>query len=86
MNGITKMCIRDRVVVVGYGVQKKSDVTGAMARIGSEESTTRTVNNAFKALQGKAAGLDITSSERTGTVGSIRIRGNRSIDVYKRQV
>ena len=69
----------DEVVVVGYGVQKKSDVTGAMARVGSEELNTRPVNNAFEALQGKAAGVDITSSERPGTVGSIRIRGNRSI-------
>ena len=69
----------DEVVVVGYGVQKKSDVTGAMARVDSEELNTRPVNNAFEALQGKAAGVDITSSERPGTVGSIRIRGNRSI-------
>ena len=69
----------DEVVVVGYGVQKKSDVTGAMARVGSGELNTRPVNNAFEALQGKAAGVDITSSERPGTVGSIRIRGNRSI-------
>ena len=49
-------------MVVGYGVQKKSDVTGAMARVGSEELNTRPVNNAFEALQGKAAGVDITSS------------------------
>ena len=54
------MCIRDRVVV-GYGVQKKSDVTGAMARVGSEELNTRPVNNAFEPVQGKAAGVDILS-------------------------
>ena len=53
----------DEVVVVGYGVQKKSDVTGAMARVGSEELNTRPVNNAFEALQGKASGVDITSRE-----------------------
>ena len=35
-------------MVVGYGVQKKSDVTGAMARVGSEELNTRPVNNAFE--------------------------------------
>ncbi|MCF2698015.1 carboxypeptidase-like regulatory domain-containing protein, partial [Phocaeicola vulgatus] len=34
----------EEVVVVGYGVQKKSDVTGAMARVGSEELNTRPVN------------------------------------------
>ena len=37
------------------------------------------MNNAFEALQGKAAGVDITTSERPGTVGSIMIRGTRSI-------
>ena len=69
----------DEVVVVGYGVQKKSDVTGALARVNAEELTTRPVNNAFEALQGKVAGVDITSSERPGTVGSVLIRGSRSL-------
>ena len=69
----------DEVVVVGYGVQKKSDVTGAVARVGSEELNIKPVNNAFEALQGKVAGVDITSSERPGTIGSIYIRGQRSI-------
>ena len=69
----------DEVVVVGYGVQKKSDVTGAMTSVGSEQLTARPVNNAFEALQGKAAGVDITTNERPGSVGEIRIRGNRSL-------
>ena len=69
----------DEVVVVGYGVQKKSDVTGAVARVDSETLTARPVNNAFEAMQGKVAGVDITSSQRPGTVGSIYIRGQRSI-------
>ncbi len=71
--------VLDDLVVVGYGTQKKSDVTGAVSHIGSEELQTRPVNNAFEALQGKAAGVDITSNERPGTVGSIRIRGERSL-------
>ena len=71
--------VLDDLVVVGYGTQKKSDVTGAVSHIGAEELQTRPVNNAFEALQGKAAGVDITSSERPGTVGSIRIRGERSL-------
>ena len=54
----------DEVVVVGYGVQKKSDVTGAMIRVGSEELNSRPVANAFEAMQGKAAGVDIVSNER----------------------
>ena len=69
----------DEVVVVGYGVQKKSDVTGALSHIGAEELQSRPVSNAFEALQGKAAGVDITTSERPGTVGDIRIRGERSL-------
>ncbi len=71
--------VLDDLVVVGYGTQKKSDVTGAVSHIGSEELQTRPVNNAFEALQGKAAGVDITSNERPGTVGTIRIRGERSL-------
>ena len=69
----------DEVVVVGYGVQRKSDVTGALTRVGEKELNAKPVANAFEALQGKAAGVDVTTSERPGTVGSITIRGNRSI-------
>ena len=70
----------DEVVVVGYGVQRKSDVTGALTRVGEKELNVKPVSNAFEALQGKAAGVDITSSERPGTVGSIMIRGTRSLN------
>lgn len=69
----------EEVVVVGYGVQKKSDVTGALARVNSAELNTRPVNNPFEALQGKVAGVDITSNQRPGELGSILIRGSRSI-------
>ena len=69
----------DEVVVVGYGVQRKSDVTGALTRVGEKELNTKPVANAFEALQGKAAGVDITTSERPGTVGGIMIRGQRSM-------
>ena len=69
----------DEVVVVGYGVQRKTDVTGALTRVGEKELNSKPVSNAFEALQGKAAGVDVTTSERPGTVGSITIRGTRSI-------
>ena len=69
----------DEVVVVGYGVQRKSDVTGALTRVNEETLNNRPVANAMEALQGKAAGVDITTSERPGTLGSITIRGSRSI-------
>lgn len=67
------------LVVVGYGVQKKSDVTGAMVSVGSDEINERPVANAFEALQGRAAGVDITSNERPGEIGRITIRGVRSL-------
>ena len=70
----------DEVVVVGYGVQKKSDVTGAMARIGEKELKAMPVRNALEGMQGKTAGVDITSSQRPGEVGNINIRGQRSIN------
>jgi len=69
----------DEVVVVGYGTQKKSDVTGSLVSVGAEELSSRPVSNAVEAMQGKAAGVDIGSNERPGTVGSINIRGSRSI-------
>ena len=70
----------DEVVVVGYGIQRKSDVTGALTRVNEEQLNSRPVSNAFEALQGKAAGVDITTSERPGTIGNILIRGTRSIN------
>ncbi len=73
----------DEVVVVGYGVQRKSDVTGALSRVGEKELSSKPVNNAFEALQGRAAGVDITTSERPGTIGSIAIRGQRSISASR---
>ncbi len=71
------------LIVVGYGTQKKSDVTGALTRVDSETLNSRPVANALEALQGKAAGVDITTNQRPGEMGSIRIRGNRSISASK---
>ena len=70
----------DDVVVVGYGVQKKSDVTGAMSRLTSAAIEQRPVQNAVQAMQGKIAGMDVTSNNRPGELGDIRIRGNRSLN------
>ncbi|WP_416843252.1 SusC/RagA family TonB-linked outer membrane protein [Flavobacterium sp. LB3P122] len=69
----------DEVVVVGYGVKKKKDLTGSIVSVGAEEIASRPVQNAVQAMQGKAAGVDISSNERPGTVGNINIRGVRSI-------
>jgi TonB-dependent starch-binding outer membrane protein SusC len=69
----------EEVVVVGYGTQKRSDITGSVVSVSSAQITARPVNNVFESIQGKAAGVDITSTLRPGTVGSISIRGARSL-------
>ena len=72
--------ILDEVVVVGYGVQKKSDVTGALTQVTEKTIKERPVQNALQAMQGKAAGVQITSNNRPGELGDVRIGGNRSIN------
>lgn len=67
------------VVVIGYATVKKKDVTGAVAGINQKDIRSRPVDNALQAMQGKVAGVDITSNERPGQVGSINIRGVRSL-------
>lgn len=69
----------NEVVVVGYGVRKKKDLTGSTVSMNSAEITSRPVVNAVQSMQGKAAGVDIGSNERPGQVGSVTIRGARSI-------
>lgn len=69
----------EEVVVVGYGVQKKSDVTGALARVDSKDLTAMPVKNAIEGMQGKAAGVDVISSDRPGSVATMQIRGMRSM-------
>ena len=68
------------VVVIGYTTVKRKDVTGSVAGINQKDIRSRPVDNALQAMQGKVAGVDITSNERPGTVGSINIRGVRSIN------
>ena len=69
----------EEVVVVGYNVVKKSDLTGAVSSIGEKELKAMPVKDALQAMQGKVAGVDITSNQRPGTTGGIQIRGVRSI-------
>ncbi|MFV0506798.1 MAG: SusC/RagA family TonB-linked outer membrane protein, partial [Bacteroidales bacterium] len=69
----------DEVVAVGYGVQKKSDVTGALSSVSAKDLVEMPVKDALQGMQGKAAGVYINNSQRPGAVGSIQIRGTRSI-------
>lgn len=71
--------ILDEVVVVGYGVQKKSDVTGAIASVSGNDIKNLSTVDAGAALQGKAAGVQIlNTSGAPGSGATIRIRGYSS--------
>ncbi|HSC54531.1 MAG TPA: TonB-dependent receptor [Phnomibacter sp.] len=67
------------VVVVGYGTQKKTDITGALSRITAKDITERPTQNVLQALQGKAAGVQVSSNNKPGELPVVRVRGNRSI-------
>ena len=69
----------EETVVIGYGVQKKSDVTGAIASVKESDLANRTSTDVAQALQGKAAGVQIVnSSGAPGSSSSIQIRGYSS--------
>lgn len=69
------------VIVVGYGVQRKSDVTGAVSSVSAAEINEIPTLGATQALQGRAAGVAITSSNgEPGANPRIRIRGGTSIN------
>ncbi|MDO5607059.1 MAG: TonB-dependent receptor [Capnocytophaga sp.] len=66
----------DDVVVVGYGTQRRSDVTGAVASVNYEELATQPVNNISDALKGRIAGVQVFSnSGAPGGSISVRVRG-----------
>jgi TonB-linked SusC/RagA family outer membrane protein len=69
----------DQVVVVGYGTQKKIDVTGSVAHVNGDEISKQPVLTATQALQGKVAGVQITSSGQPGSMPQVIIRGAGSI-------
>ena len=72
--------VLEEAVAVGYGTMKKKDVTGAMVSVTSEELTANPVMNAVEALQGKAAGVVVSSAGvRPGSVGSIAVRGANAL-------
>lgn len=87
LNGRTNLAIvmeedaqvLDEVVVVGYGVQRKSDLTGSVASVKSDDLKNRSTTDAAAALQGKAAGIQVlNSSGKPGQGASIRVRGYSS--------
>lgn len=73
--------VLDEVVVIGYGVQKKSDLTGAVASVKAEDIQKIPTSTLAQALQGQAAGVEVVrSSGDPGAETSIRIRGVGTIN------
>jgi len=71
--------IIDEVVVVGYGVQRRSDITGAISQVKSSDLLDRSTSDAAAALQGKVSGVQILNTSGQAGEGSvIRIRGYSS--------
>ena len=70
----------DDVVVVGYGVQRRSDVSGSVTSIKAEDLAMTPATNIAEMMRGKAAGVQINlSSGAPGSTSSIKIRGTRSL-------
>lgn len=71
----------DEVVVIGYGVQKKSDLTGSISSIDADDVSAMPVTNVVQALQGRAPGVEVVqNSGAPGSSTSIRIRGMGTIN------
>ena len=69
----------DETVVIGYGVQRKSDLTGAVASVRDEDLRNRSTSDAAAALMGKAAGVQVVqTSGAPGKAADIRVRGYSS--------
>ncbi|WP_241910413.1 SusC/RagA family TonB-linked outer membrane protein [Pseudotamlana carrageenivorans] len=70
----------DEVVVIGYGTQRKSDLTGSVSSVSSEDVNVNPVSRVDQALQGRAAGVQVTqTSGAPGAASVIRVRGGNSI-------
>lgn len=72
--------VLEEVVVVGYGVQKKSDLTGSIAQVSEKDLQKLPSPSLGAALEGRAAGLQVTGSGAPGSNVSLAIRGMGSIN------
>ena len=70
----------EEVVVIGYGTQRKSDLTGSVSSVSSEDLTATPVSRVDQALQGRASGVQVTQTSGAPGAGTvIRVRGGNSI-------
>jgi TonB-dependent starch-binding outer membrane protein SusC len=67
--------VLEQVVVVGYGTQRKKDVTGSVSQVKGEEIARQPVLAATQAIQGKVAGVQIISSGAPNSMPTVRVRG-----------
>lgn len=72
--------VLDEVVVVGYSVQKKADVTGAITAVNVDDLAKQNENNPMKALQGKVPGMNISADGNPSGASTIRIRGTGTLN------
>ncbi len=71
----------DEVVVVGYGTQKKSQLTGAISQVSAKQITEMPITNLGQAIQGRIAGVDVAQSgSKPGSTPNVLIRGRRSFN------
>ncbi len=67
--------ILNEVVVVGYGTQRKEDLTGAVSVVNTDEMRKQASNDVTQMMQGRVAGVSITSDGQPGATPSVRVRG-----------
>lgn len=74
------------VVVIGYGTQKKADLTGSVALVNTDEMNKIATNDITKALQGRVAGVSVQSGGEPGAAPVVKIRGissfNNNVPLY----
>ena len=63
------------VVVVGYGTQRKEDLTGAVSLVDPDEMTKQATNDVTQMMQGRVPGVSVTSDGQPGAAPSVRVRG-----------
>ncbi|MCW3108538.1 MAG: TonB-dependent receptor plug, partial [Segetibacter sp.] len=74
----------DQVVVVGYGTQRKSDLTGSVTRVAMDDKSLRANTNIFQALSGATAGVNVQGAGGAGSEPNLSIRGQTSLSASDR--
>ncbi len=76
----TESTALEEVVVVGYGTQRRADVTGAISSVASDKITAVPTSGLDQALQGRAAGLTVISNGAPGVDATMRVRGISTVN------